>query len=474
VIRPALRISHRQGRPHGPVPRHRSVEELRHTVRRLSRLALQLALVFAHWVCDPTAATADQITLAGPPQLVWHHLGKACDRKDYSDVPVRPFLNDRGEVVWLAGNSDGYRVTKGSGGGSDRLATMGRTHCQAQILGDPHTSAVGGRPDSYHSAVWLESPFTADGRVVYALAHNEFHGEWSGDGRYCNQQFPQNRIVLRCGYWNLIAARSNDGGDTFALIGMRPDGVVAPAIALPDPYVFNSTDSDSAAPLQQGMAAQSNIIRWGDYYYVLVLQLVYGRAAHNPLDGVCLFRTDDLSTPHSWRGWSQAHHAYSVKVPQSYPNSAVDPAEHCTPVLPTHYRFTWSYNVVLRRFIVVGIDAAYYGKDRPAFVYVTATLDPNAGELRVQGAGRPLMPIAWIPQWQRDPNVEGAAYPSLLDPSSPELSKSAGPPAIPGDRNFQYSGASPYLYYTRLNPRGSNADSTNRDVVRIRLHVSAE
>ena len=59
----------------------------------------------------------------------------------------------------------------------------------------------------------------------------------------------------------------------------------------------------------------------------------------------------------------------------------------------------------------------------------------------------------------------GAAYPSLLDPTSPTLRPGGGT-----DLNFQYSGAQPYLYYTRLNEfqrRGSD-----RDVVRWKLSVA--
>ncbi|HUC19253.1 MAG TPA: hypothetical protein VMA37_16355 [Acetobacteraceae bacterium] len=44
-----------------------------------------------------------------------------------------------------------------------------------------------------------------------------------------------------------------------------------------------------------------------------------------------------------------------------------------------------------------------------------------------------------------------------------------------GDRNYQYSGAQPYLYFTQLNPRiAANADGLDRDLVRIPLSVKAQ
>ncbi len=37
--------------------------------------------------------------------------------------------------------------------------------------------------------------------------------------------------------------------------------------------------------------------------------------------------------------------------------------------------------------------------------------------------------------------------------------------------NFQYSGASPYLYYTRLNAKGAGPGN-DRDLVRVQLNVT--
>jgi len=183
------------------------------------------SLFLVVWLSTASGSDAQQISVTGPPELVWSHLRQACNRTDYADVPVRPFLNERNEVIWFAGNSDAYVATKGMAGGADRLARMARAGCHGRSLSERYDSSIGRRPDTYHSGVWLEAPFSTDGRVVYAVAHNEFHGEWSGDRRYCDEQYPHNRIVLRCDYWNLIAAHSDDGGDSFALSGLGPNGL---------------------------------------------------------------------------------------------------------------------------------------------------------------------------------------------------------------------------------------------------------
>jgi len=67
--------------------------------------------------------------------------------------------------------------------------------------------------------------------------------------------------------------------------------------------------------------------------------------------------------------------------------------------------------------------------------------------------------------------VTGEAYPSLLDPASPEIVACPIANGTPCDLNFQYSGAHPYLYFTLLHPWQNAPHRTNRDVVRQALTV---
>jgi hypothetical protein len=96
---------------------------------------------------------------------------------------------------------------------------------------------------------------------------------------------------------------------------------------------------------------------------------------------------------------------------------------------------------------------------------MTATLDA-AGHFSPQTPETCLLQINSMANWQGNPSVTGQAYPSLLDPMSPELS--------PGDLNFMYSGKKPYLYFTQLNPVGANNPNGHvRDLVRLPLTVTA-
>jgi hypothetical protein len=99
---------------------------------------------------------------------------------------------------------------------------------------------------------------------------------------------------------------------------------------------------------------------------------------------------------------------------------------------------------------------------------MTATADLPNGQFTIVTPQTCLLRINWLDRWGRSwPDKIGSAYPSLLDPMSPTLSGGASI-----DLNFQYSGARPYLYYTKLNAYATAGFLNDRDVVRWKLSVS--
>jgi hypothetical protein len=177
-----------------------------------------------------------------------------------------------------------------------------------------------------------------------------------------------------------------------------------------------------------------------------------------------------------------------------YPSNITDPAQYtCMPVLNGIYRFSWSYNSVLGQFIVLGIDTKYGANKIEAFVYTTVRLAPGGRLIETSGEHL-LREINWLDRWSADPSLSGEAYPSLLDPQSPDIARevhrtmpdiawrmappqgddSAGRREVdgPADFSFEYSGAHPYVYFTLLHPIGPTHDHNNRDLVRQELEVS--
>jgi hypothetical protein len=153
-------------------------------------------------------ADAQQVRIelaAGAPETVWRHgdEGAPCAPNDYADVPVRPFLvkgaaSGTYRVLWFAANSQGYFASETPGPdlapGDVTLTRFRRlSDCARWIRSQPYS---GSTPERYNTGLWMVAPFTSDGTNVYALVHNEFHGEWTGSPRWCTEQRPQ--IYLPC------------------------------------------------------------------------------------------------------------------------------------------------------------------------------------------------------------------------------------------------------------------------------------
>jgi hypothetical protein len=198
-------------------------------------------------------------------------------------------------------------------------------------------------------------------------------------------------------------------------------------------------------------------------------------------EGVCLYQGTFAPGAPTWPTWLGlgAGNSYSVTVPPSYPS--VPPFAYCNPTLPSPFRFSWSINVQPdgpTTFILIGQQAlptadpscpfapGAEGTADEAFVYMVlsfdtlAVLQPATCLLQINSMAK------WKGSWTSKTPLAGQAYPSLLDPASPGIA--------PGDLNYQYSGQSPFLYYTRLNPAGpntNNKDGNDRDLVRVPLNV---
>jgi hypothetical protein len=454
-----------------------------------------MLLGFAVFALAPPLA-AQQVKVASTVvDVVWQYSfpGTACVENDYSDVPVRPFLVGlMGQtVLWFAANSNGSYASVGVSGSTDILARLQRGTAAGPgcVSWLPSAKYVNSTPASYNTGLWMVAPFTPDGKNIQALVHNEFHGEWVGLGTgWCWQQVPE--IYLPCDYWNIVSAQSNDGGQSFSL-RQNVTNTNAPAIALGAPYqppmLPPPPQKMQPTNLPQGITAQSNILQVGRYYYVLVQQLPFQPQGTSPSaeSGVCIYRAPVPIVPGAsltWMGWGGS--GYTVPVPTSYP---VTPTTLCQPMLDAPFRFSWSFNTVLNQYVIIGQDTLttmakknvstdgcpYAPGALPqtadeAFVYMTAALDGETGQLSMVMPETCLLQINSVAAWQNMNNqiLSGQAYPSLLDPTSPQLRR--------GDRNFQYSGAQPYLYFTQLNPLGmGNYHGNDRGILRVPLAVSA-
>lgn len=232
----------------------------------------------------------------------------------------------------------------------------------------------------------------------------------------------------RCQMRALTYASSSDGGRTFDQPTV-PNHLVAAS-----PYRFDEGSEE------WGIWQPSNIIRHPQDGFFYAAVLVEDHELQQP--GTCMIRTDNLADPRSWRAWDG--HAFRIEFANPY-ISEVDPLDHiCQPVSPdaigalTH---SLTYNDYLGAFILLG-HAVHV--DTPGFYYALSR------DL-IHWTPRTLLMEADLVQTSSTPGSY-LAYPSLLDPQAPGF-------------NFDVTGQTPYLFFSRFN----DASAGDVDLMRVQV-----
>jgi hypothetical protein len=361
--------------------------------------------------------------IAGPQEIVFDWSREACEPRDIPDEPAHAFRDDRGQVHLIASH---YVSRDNTGPSLDRV----RHRCPVIMR-----SAYDRRPSKYAYKEWIFSPYTVDGRNVYALIHDEYHGnEVPGE---C----PSNNL-FKCWYNAITLAHSTDRGATFRHARRPPDQLVA---EVPYRYVPDSG--------QVGIFQPSNIVKKGGYYYALVS----GPLPRYRLQkgGDCLIRTNRLDDPTSWRAWDGRD--FSVTFVDPYRVRA-DPADHvCEPVSPDEIGSMTSsltYNSYFGKYLLVGTSVAYdAGKRRLVSGFYYSLSDDL-----ITWRPRKLIKEAVVVQTYKCGDPDPVLYGSALDPESTS-------------RNFETTGRRPFLYFTRIHYKACR-QTLDRDLVRVPIEFS--
>ncbi|SMH29462.1 hypothetical protein SAMN02982994_0176 [Azospirillum lipoferum] len=356
------------------------------------------------------------------PETVFDWRTQACEGWDVPDAPARAWRSADGTVHLLAAHTTARALT---GPTLDRVAPDCRVVFDSGRQDDPAR---------YDDRGWLAAPYTTDGRTVYALVHNEFHGHErralcpAGDYAAC--------------WWNSVTlAVSEDGGRRF-----RGAGYVAGI-----PYRFRGDLGRRA-----GLFGPSNIIAQDGWYYATAFAEETGAQKR----GVCLMRTHELSAPDSWRGWDGRDFTVRFLDPYAASASSEPPAGHvCQPMPAGRLPFTVTGLV---RHAPSGLTLAVMAgrrAERPGAEPVSGVWVSSSADLRSWSVPR----LAWAAPLMTDRDRCGTAetlyYPSILDPDS--LS-----------RNFEDTDGDAFLYLTRLRMSGCKP-TRERDLVRVPIHIDA-
>lgn len=238
-----------------------------------------------------------------------------------------------------------------------------------------------------------------------------------------------------CTNVSITFAQSNDGGKTYTQPA-APNHLIA---NLPIRY---KPDWGLMALWQP-----SNIVKnpKDGYYYVLA-QTDY-RPASGPggRQGTCVMRTKTLDDPTSWRAWDGK--GFDMRFINPYKEPNVDPEKYTCQFVSWNeiqgLTYNLTYNSFFEKFVALGVGTSARGVS--GFYY-------SLSDDLVHWTPKQLLMQADLANTVnfKPPYL---AYPSLVDPSDTS-------------RNFEVTGQSPYMYFTRANSMSPTLDF---DLLRIRV-----
>ncbi|PZU94764.1 MAG: hypothetical protein DI527_02140 [Chelatococcus sp.] len=352
-------------------------------------------------------------------EVVFDWSRQRCEPWHIPDAPLRAYRNDRDEVVAFASH---HRNRAMVGSGLDSIAATG-----CAIAFEAKRSAD---PSAYSDFTWIAATWTGNGREVFALMHDEYHAnEHPGACRF--------KEAMSCWYNVISAARSHDGGHSFATDD-PPSLVAAPGFR-----------QDVGQGRHRGFFNPSNIVSRDGAWYSLIATT--GGEGQKP--GVCLFRTTQIADPTSWRAYDGAD--FTLRAVDPYREDASQ-AKPCQPLrnLPTTVGSVTRHEPSGQWLAIthLGPDPAQgIAGGRVAYSWSADLIDWS-----------PLRTLVTHPTlWSRDcGDARRYAYGAVADPASPS-------------RNFETTGDDAFLFMTRSRVSDCKI-GPQRDLVRIRIRIVKE
>ena len=370
-------------------------------------------------------AAAPAIHVAGPDEqvipadafnrCVEHH--GALTLADTPDAPPALVVHPDGSRLLFAVMSQNVPFVAAPGGG------WLRPGCNSVL-----PSRLDADPGHFAYQTWLAATWSRDGRHVFGLGHDEWHG-W--------EVWPTCRARVAAGAndygtclrISLSGYQSGNGGFDFTPIsGQNP--LAAPAAA---PTLFNSIGFTRAR-----IGDPSNLATNPHDGYTYFLAMADGEG--QPQRGTCVFRArDPFAGP--WFTWDGGGFNQRTSGPDAQPG--------CTPVRPWGLvTQALTFNTVIDAFIAIGQSDDHH-------------LVAQTSHDLVHWSAPIALRISIQPGWYRpgQPGPTPAQYFSLNDPDDPRA-------------NMGISGGHPYLYYVSYPVGTGRVNYRLREVWRVPLSVA--
>lgn len=361
----------------------------------------------------PRALPSGPVQISGGMEVVFDWTTDACEDHHIPDLPVRAFRDADGVNLIL-----GHHITRRMRGSDfDSLAV----DCDILFAS---TSARG--PDAFTNTEWIAATYV-QGDTIHALIHNEYQGNRYPDCATAD--------YFSCWYNTITYAQSTDGGASFGYSVAPPAHLVA---SIPHRYTPDEGTFGAFSP--------SNIIAHDGHFYAFVKVQTYPLQTQH----TCLMRTATLNDPDSWRFFDGAGFSGRFADPYRDDLRALR-ATTCTPIaLPQiaqmYEGVTW--NTVLNRFILIGTSSDPAHNPNPYGFYYALSEDLITWTMRT-----PLLEVR-LP-WRATGRETIYLYPTLIDHGSESA-------------NFETTGTTAYLYFTRLNFGSGDLD---RDLIRMPVTI---
>ena len=372
---------------------------------------------------DAIACAPEVPTLSftmGPEELVFDWTTDHCVNLDLPDVPARALRLPTGELVLASSDAPNDYLTYGMDFSVGTIQGLHRS-CAVALASNASPSP----PHLYDLYTWIYSIYLTPLSRVYALLHHEDHDP-SGPPYCGTSTAPGNP----CDYNSITWATSVDG-HAFVRI---PPGIERAAIAPPLPW---SKMTMGATPY--GYFTPSNIIRHtdGKYYVLFNAHIQPGSFASR----MCIARTEDLDAPDpEWRAWDGTGFNLTTRAPYSAdgtPSSGGQrPAATLGPNLDGGWYASVTYNTVLREYMLIGTRSLESGHCDFAVSLSTDLIHWSEPQTLMDHVHVPYNGCGY---WGSG-TLE--LYPSIIDHD--QLYD-------PTDPNFEKSGPTFYLYFTRRN-----------------------
>jgi len=246
----------------------------------LNKHALSLISTVILSLTNATATVlASELTVTSAPKTVFSAKANKCNPNFIPDSPARAFRRADGKLELIASHFDNWAMI---GNDFDTL----KVSCHSIFPADRYSHNVDGH-------LWIQATYTENGTRVLGFASQDLTTTNVACG--CAPKVAPGH----CWVNQIMSIRSENMGDDFG-----PGAVIA---SFGDKYPADKVN-------QFGFFATTNILRHGDYYYMMI----FLTPPDNKMpSGDCVFRTKTPEQPMTWRGWDGADFTYRANQPHS-------------------------------------------------------------------------------------------------------------------------------------------------------------